>query len=53
MRRQVLVPVVTDQDGNMIDGFARAAIAAELGVKNVPANFSIKLPFCYYDSAQK
>jgi ParB-like chromosome segregation protein Spo0J len=36
IRRQVLVPIVKDQHGNTIDGFARAAIALELGIKNVP-----------------
>jgi ParB-like chromosome segregation protein Spo0J len=36
IRRQILVPIVKDQHGNTIDGFAREAIAEELGIKNVP-----------------
>ena len=36
IRRQILVPIVKDQHGNTIDGFAREAIAQELGIKNVP-----------------
>ena len=35
-RRQILVPIVKDQHGSTIDGFAREAIALELGIKNIP-----------------
>jgi hypothetical protein len=35
-RRQILVPIVKDQHGHTLDGFARGVIAEELGIKNVP-----------------
>ncbi len=35
-RKQILVPIVRDQHGQTIDGFARESIAADLGIKNIP-----------------